>query len=1602
MERRKSPGNNTSSLFPVVAVGASAGGLDAFKRFLTELPHGFGFAIVFIQHLLAKQKSLLPDLLLSKRPHSEINEISDGMKILPGKIYLSPPGKEIRAKKGSFIVTPRRQAHLCLPVDDFFESLAEEAGERAIAVILSGAGTDGARGIQSIRMTGGAVFVQDPETAEFPGMPLAAIKTGQVDGIHAPEDIAREILKMQDAGAVSASLTDLISPSDLQTFYRLIREKTGYSFDHYKKTVVARRIRRRMYLHGVSSARNYFKIVAEADSEALMLASDLMIGVTSFFRDRMAWKALKIEVLRKFSAENDDSPVRVWTPACATGEEAYSIAIMLRNELDLAGRKREMQIFATDVNDTALQKAREGIYPVNITADIPRDYIHRYFTYSENGLSATVSKAIREEVVFAKQDLLIDPPFSRLDLIICRNLLIYLEPEAQEKCLSIFHYALKNDRYLFLGNAESAGRNNVIFKSIGHKKCRIYTKVEKSPFLKMPMAVPFAAERAASVPPRQVMAQPDQQLVNQFIQGAILEEYAPSAIAVNEKYEIVYHNGPTNRYLRQPRGAPTQNLLELLSEGLQRRIRAAIYSAAHDTRPVALRTNIAGYDGRKRQVTLRISKLKDNLFLIVFREKGVASQEEAVSLDTSQVEETAVRQLETELSATRETLQSNIEQLKSLNEELQSSNEELQAANEELETSREELQSLNEELITVNSQLQSKIEDEEEINDDLNNFLTSTNIPTIFLDHEFMVKRFTPAMSRIIKLIPADIGRPIRDMSQENLGADFIADARAVLGNLVPVKKEIAINGAWYLRAALPYRTSDNRIEGVVITYNDITELKIAEERTKHLASFPQLNPNAVVEVDSSGKVIFQNPAAEKVLESLGIDKADIHVFLPADFDEILGGLKKKEEMIFVREIPIKDHFFGATIHLAPQFNVIRIYAYDITKRKRAEEALRKAHDELEQRVQERTAELVRINEELETEIAERKRAEEVAKIERQRLYDVLETLPVYVVLLSEDYHVPFANKFFRDRFGESHGKRCFEYLFGRAEPCEICETYSVMKTNAPHHWEWMGPDKRNYDIYDFPFIDSDGSRLILEMGIDITERKKAEAALRELNETLEKRVAERTAELAESEVRFRRLFENDLTGDFVATPEGRILLCNPAFAHIYGFASPEEAIGTSLVNLKVRSENWAALLGQLKQNRIVERFESDHRRQDGRVIHIIENVVGIFDNKGELMQIQGYVFDDTESNRYEKELRDSEKRLARAQDIAHLGSWELDLIRNKLTWSDEVYRIFGLKPQAFRATYEAFLDSVHSDDRAAVDAAYSDSVREGRDSYEIEHRIARKGTGEIRWVHEKCQHVRDASGHIVRSIGMVHDVTERRHAEEQLKRAADELRRSNAELEQFAYAASHDLREPLRTISAFLRLFEKRYKGKIDEKADQYISFTIESAARMDALLDDLLEFSRLGSKAVRMNPVNCAVALEKAIYNLASAVEKSGARITYDQLPTVKANESQMTRLFQNLIANSIKFRGEKKPVIHISAKQKNHEWLFSIRDNGIGIDPEFNDRIFVVFQRLHTRQEYEGTGMGLAICKKIVELHGGRIWVESQPGKGSTFYFTMPDKK
>ncbi|MGD1074883.1 MAG: PAS domain S-box protein [Thermodesulfovibrionales bacterium] len=1317
--------------FPIVGIGSSAGGLHSLDCFLEALPKDFDFAVVFIQHLSPEHKSLMPEILRSKWRDFEFIEIEDALQLLPGRIYLCPPAIEVRIYKEAFRVISRPGEHVHFPIDEFLVSLAEDSAERAIAVIFSGAGTDGVRGIQAVRTEGGTVFVQDPATAQFPELPQAAINTEKVDSILPPTDIAREIVKLISSGVVTVAPDKLINPSELEPFYLLIREKAGLSFNYYKKTVISRRIRRRMYLHGVASVSEYLDMVANKDGEAALLSSDLMIGVTSFFRDRLAWKALRTGVIGKLLAHDDDSPLRIWTPACATGEEAYSIAMMMCHEMDLTGNKRELHVFATDVNDRALEKAREGKYPSSISADVQQEFMRKFFMDSDDGNSVTVNKEIRQHVIFAKQDLLIDPPFSRLDLIICRNLLIYLEPDAQEKCITLFHYALKPGGYLFLGNAESPGRKSIMFKLLTNKKCRVYEKVDVSPPSRLP--VPFATERTP-VSIRQQPASEQLHSVIQFSQEALLEEFAPAAVTIDQNYDILYNNGPTNRYLKLPRGAPTWNLLELMPENLQNKIRGAIYKVTQEEKPVSIRTGITGDEGQKRQVVIRVSKIKGNLFLILFREKAGSPSEALPELEIVCVEEPAMRQLESELSATRQELRGNVEQLKSMNEELQSSNEELQAANEELETSREELQSLNEELITVNTQLQSKVEVEEETNNDLNNFIASTNIPTIFLDNHFRVKRYTPSITKLIKLIPSDVGRQIIDMSQEFLGPDLIADAQSVLKNLLPVKKEIRTNSDWYIRTALPYRTHDNHIEGVVVTYNDITELKRVEELSRHLASFPQLNPNPVIEIDSSGKVTFCNQGALATLESLGMDKGQVDVFLPPDIDTTFRDWDKGNNATIQREIIIKDRVFGETIHLVPQFDVARIYAADITDRKKAAEELQKS--------EERFRLLVAGVKDYAIFMLDPEGRVETWNVGAERLkgYKAEE-------IIGEHFSRFYTPEDIVGNKPEKELKKALEV--GQAEE----EGWRVRKDGSTFWASVLITALR------------DENRILIgfaKVTRDITERKKAEEAVSRSQKTFSELVERAPFGIYVVDSQFRIAQMN------VGSQNGAFLNVRPVigrdFAEAMHILWPEpvaaEIIAVFRHTLDTGEPYYSPrFINPRYDIEIVESYEWELHR-----MILSDGQYGVI----------CYYFDSTSLREAEEALRKSEERfralVTASSDVVY---------RMSPDWR-EMYHLAGRDfiPDTATADSNWLHKYIHPDDQPYVMAVINESIRI-KSIFELEHRVLRVD-GSLGWTFSRAVPLLDVNGEIVEWFGAASDVTERKRAEWAQETAVEFLRLVN------------------------------------------------------------------------------------------------------------------------------------------------------------------------------------------------------------------------------
>ncbi len=945
--------------FPVIGIGASAGGLPPFESILRELPSPLRAAIVFIQHLLPDRKSLLGEILRAKFPSLDIAEISDGAAIESGRIYVNAPDREVSIHNGRFRLSPLPKRGLHLPIDSFFTSLAENVQDKAVAAVLSGAGTDGVRGVREVQCKGGVVLAQEPSGAEFWSMPAAAIETGCVDETLAPVDLGRHLAKLIATFYNVPAADELLAFSQLEMLFNILHEKAGFRFEEYKRKVVARRVQRRMSLYGLSSIQEYVDLVNKKPHEIGQLASDMMIGVTAFFRDAGAWESLRTTVVQKLAADKKPGEtIRVWAPACSTGEETYSIAMMFLLEIERAGKRNDLHVFASDINEASLAKAREGKYAGNVTADIPSEYVKAYFSCLEDGTTLQINKHVRDHIVFAKQNILSDPPFSKLDLVICRNLLIYLEQPAQEKCISIFHYALKEDGFLFLGNAESVGRQKSLFKSLGDKKCRMYKRLAQNEPVRyhFPTSAAPAPVRQGAAPQTAASAERN---VTEFAHELLLSLYAPASVMINSRYEILYTTGALQRFVQPPAGEFSADFISWIPDESRNRLRGGLYSASQDSSPIAMPMNLAGPDGTGRTVTLRIQRYnhpvdKSALFLVVFEDSAPGTQEPQAIL-ASDADKAAIRQMERELSVTRDELQTNIEELKSANEEMQSSNEELQAANEEMETSREELQSLNEELLTVNAQLQGKIEEQEVTNNDLSNFFSSTDIPTLFLDVKMGVKRYTPSIKNLIKLIPTDIGRPIADFSLENLGPDLVENAETVLETLVPVKREIAVGESWYIRTVLPYRTTDNRIEGTVVTFVDITGRKLDEEKLAYQAHLLANAHDAVMGLDADFVITYWNKSAWALYgwtaqEAIGRKSFDIlqTVYVGSTLEETSTRLKAaghcefealhrtkdgRQLSVDVRSAMVADAAGNPTGYIST--------CRDLTERKRMEEEIR-------------------------------------------------------------------------------------------------------------------------------------------------------------------------------------------------------------------------------------------------------------------------------------------------------------------------------------------------------------------------------------------------------------------------------------------------------------------------------------------------------------------------------------------------------------------------------------------------------------------------------------------------------------------------------------
>lgn len=878
---------------PIVGIGSSAGGLEALKSFFSTMPPAPGMAFVLISHLIPNKKSIMAEIL-GQYTSLPVNEITDAMQVQPNQVYVTPPNRMVSLMKGFlFINEPQTPINLLHPIDQFFRSLANDQGEKAIGVILSGSGTEGTQGVKEIKDKGGLVMVQTLSSAIHDSMPRHALSTGLADYVLPPEEMPEQLIHYWQTWKAKIMLSgpiEALVPQDLmKKIFTLIAAETGYDFSQYKRSTIVRRLQRRMSVQNIDTLPDYVKFLERNPTEVQKLYKELLITVTGFFRDPEAYEFIRKEIIPKLAEKKSrKEPFRIWIPGCATGEEAYSMAMLLKDYQHVSQRTFPVQIFATDIDKDAIEKARVGIYPASVAGDIPRKLYERYTTPLDK--TVKVNTNIREMVIFSIQNVISDPPFSNIDLISCRNLLIYLEPEPQERLLQIFYYSLRPGGFLFLGTAESIGPHSDLF-TMYHKKWKIFQR--KNGYAVPARFVDYAQQ--TFIKPKKEPVQeitPLTHLENdkidfvKFFKDSIIEEYAPTSILIDDSGEVKYSVGNVGRFLEPAAGQASLNIRDMAREGLNLLISSSIRAARKQGKQVVQQDVVIEQNGTKRKVDLTVKPfLKPHplagMMLVTFTEhppvKNVKS-EPKITKSTPTSPDSRLKDLEVELQETKnnlrkyiEELQSSNEELQSTNEELQSANEELQSANEELETYREEQQSINEELETVNAELQTKNQEYQRMNTDMENLLHNTKVATIFIDQDMTIKRFTPEMTKIMHLIDTDIGRPVTDITSQLFKEDITEDVKKVLETLVPDESEIQDKeGNWYLKRIIPYRTKDNTIQGVVLSLIDITKRKELEQeanksREKYASVFTQSKAGIAIIQQHTGQIIDVNPRFEQL-----------------------------------------------------------------------------------------------------------------------------------------------------------------------------------------------------------------------------------------------------------------------------------------------------------------------------------------------------------------------------------------------------------------------------------------------------------------------------------------------------------------------------------------------------------------------------------------------------------------------------------------------------------------------------------------------------------------------------------------------------------------
>ena len=1488
----------------IVAIGASAGGLEAIQEFFDNMPSNGNLSFIIIQHLSPDYKSLLVELI-SKHTFMKVREAAHSVMVEKNCVYVIPNDKLLSIRDGLLQLTEKKiEKAPNTAIDFFLLSLAEDQGSKAIAVILSGTGTDGSKGIQAIQNAGGMVLVQDPISAKFDGMPNSAIASGYADYILSPELMPEEIFNYIKERPVRPPVEGKPDESYLPEVLKLIEKSCQYDFTNYKTPTILRRIGRRMMQLSYRKFEDYLNFLRESPEECTLLGKEFLIGVTKFFRDKAAFDILRDEVLPELIRnKKDGDTIKVWVAACSSGEEAYSIAILLDDLLVSMDRSLEVKIFATDLDLDAIEFASKGIYPAVSISELDTGLARKYFHHQDG--SVQVKAELRKQIVFARHNILKDPPFIKNDLITCRNMLIYMNNILQRKVTSTLQFSLNKGGFMFLGPSEvpSAVREN--FQEI-NGKWKIYRKIANDNQYnpeRFPSTQAYKTQR--EVRPQSRENTLGKELAEDF-KSLLTDEFGFAAVYIDKNLDVREAVGDYKKYLSLPSKSINLQLLKMVSPEVSVVLNTALRKVMKDNEKMSLHNvRIRGNDSDMGVNIVLKPASREGLYLVSFSDSRDVLVKNSHEFAVQPTSESAayIAELEDELKETRNNLQMAIESLETANEELQSSNEELLSANEELQSSNEELQSLNEELHTLNAEHQLRIKELIELNDDLNNYFRSTEIAQIFVDRNLRIRKFNPAAVQMVNLIESDIGRPIEHISTNIKDASVFADILEVIGKEITVEKEVLLSdGRMSLMRILPYLRQDKSIDGVVISFIDISAMK---QRDNILKGVFNSSPNAIIAVEAVRKnsiitnfvVIKANYPAQAVL-GMGED----------------GYVDKNLQDVF------------------PQ-------------------------------------------------LLEKVTLQELAAVANEN--DVIQT----EVLLqlqngAEEWFLLMASK--------------------------MGDGLAMSLTNV--HEKKVAEEKfrRNYH-----------------------ELLKAKDNYRRLNIELEEKVKERTQELSAGEERFRLIANTTSDAIWDWDLVNNKIWWSDSFYNRFGFSSSENVADSSFWLTRVHPDEKASVQQSLQDaiNTGAKSWTAQFRfqKQDGEYAIIQDKGMVLTDSNGTPYRMVGAMIDITESERASQLLQVKNNEM---QAVLDEFQFVTDFMP-QMVWStqpDGFHDFFNKQWYIYTGlSYEQTKDRgwslvLHPEDYDRTWKIWRHSLDTGS-VYETEYRL-RRNDGEYRWFLARALPMKDENGRIIKWFGTCTDIHDQKMASDileakvqertrELQKANVELEASNIELLQFASVASHDLKEPLRKIHMFGSLIKDRYLNGNDAAAE-YMQRIITASARMTRLINDLLDFTRLSVNSA-FEPTDLNMVIEEVISDLEVAIKEKDARIEVASLPWAEVIPGQIRQVLQNLVSNALKFsKKDEQPRIIIAAEKVKEldshaapdpegKYLrLTVTDNGIGFDNHYADKIFTIFQRLHTREKYEGTGIGLAITKKIIERHNGIITADSKEGMGTTFIITLPLKQ